>query len=75
MDSSNILLTIQDDGLGLPEGRTANGFGLAGMRERVRSVGGLVSVRNRPGGLGVTVEAQIPIRRESDPVNLTRQAS
>lgn len=57
-----VLIMVEDDGTGFSEGRATNGFGLAGMKERVRSVGGAVSVRNRPGRSGVTVEAELPLR-------------
>jgi two-component system sensor histidine kinase UhpB len=55
-----VLISVEDDGAGFPEGHATNGFGLAGMRERVRSVGGAVSVRNRPSHRGVIVEAELP---------------
>ncbi len=56
-----VRITVEDDGTGFPDGHATNGFGLAGMKERVRSVGGVVSVRNRPGRRGVTVEAEFPL--------------
>jgi len=56
-----ILITVEDDGAGFPAGSPTHGFGLAGMKERVRSVGGVVTIRNRPGRRGVTVEAEIPL--------------
>ena len=53
-------IVVEDDGKGLPaDGRF--GFGLAGMRERVRSVGGSITVRNRTTGSGVSVEAKLPL--------------
>ena len=54
-------LAVSDDGVGLPEGRTphSDAFGLAGIRERVRAVGGTLRLRSRAGG-GTTVEVEIP---------------
>ena len=54
-------LSIADDGVGLPRGRALrpDAFGLAGMRERVRAVGGTLRLRSRP-GRGTTVEVRIP---------------
>ncbi len=54
-------IIIEDDGTGFPEDRAPNGFGLAGMKERVQSVGGIVSVRNRSPQRGVVVEAILPL--------------
>ena len=52
-------IVVEDDGSGLPAGGRS-GFGLAGMRERVRSGGGTITVRNRTTGSGVLVEARLP---------------
>jgi len=56
-----LCLTVADDGVGLPvgHGRRPDAFGLAGMRERVRAVGGALRLRSRP-GRGTTVEVRIP---------------
>jgi two-component system sensor histidine kinase UhpB len=56
---------VEDDGSGIVEGRTPSGFGLSGMRERVKAVGGRLSIHEGPGGRGVTVEATLPIRVET----------
>ena len=56
-----LLLTIADDGRGLPaeadEARTR--FGIVGMRERVRLLGGNVSIDSSP-GRGTHVEVSLP---------------
>ncbi|WP_374305623.1 ATP-binding protein [Methylocella sp.] len=49
------------DGAGFDPARKRNGFGLAGMRERVRSAGGVMSADSRAGG-GARVAATLPIR-------------
>ncbi len=60
VDVDEATIVVEDDGSGLPaDGRS--GFGLAGMRERVRSGGGTITVRNRTTGSGVLVAARLPI--------------
>ena len=73
-----IVLTVWDDGRGLPEGTTAEQFqraghmGLTGMRERVHGLGGRMHAENIAGG-GLRVEVVVPAGRndgagrESDP--------
>ncbi|ACK52060.1 integral membrane sensor signal transduction histidine kinase [Methylocella silvestris BL2] len=60
-----IRIVVEDDGSGFSKDRGPNGFGLAGMQERVRSVGGVVTIRNRASRQGVIVEADIPIGGKS----------
>jgi len=61
-----ILLSIRDDGRGLPAVAPADGtrkpgpLGMIGMRARARSAGGDVSVRSHPGG-GVVIEVRVPL--------------
>jgi signal transduction histidine kinase len=47
-------LVVADDGVGLPE-PPRDGFGLQGMRERVRQLGGTVTVRDTAPGVTLTV--------------------
>jgi signal transduction histidine kinase len=69
LDGDEILLSIQDDGRGLPA-PTANGvpagrgLGMIGMRARARSAGGDVAIRSRPGA-GVLIEVRAPLRHET----------
>ncbi len=59
------IFSIRDNGCGfMQNGQRPAGFGLLGMRERVRSVGGSFSVASTP-GQGTLVEAHIPINQES----------
>jgi signal transduction histidine kinase len=57
-------LVVTDDGPGLPEGvrpeQARRGSGLAGIRERVRGVGGTLDVTSRPGE-GVRIRVVAPI--------------
>ncbi len=63
-DDVRVELTVEDDGPGLPDGVTARdarrGTGLAGIRERVRGVGGELELSSEP-GRGVRVSVRIPI--------------
>ncbi len=44
-DNGNIKLTVEDNGVGLPaDHRASNGFGIKGMMERAKSVGGTLEV-------------------------------
>lgn len=53
-------VTVGDDGRGPVSGSTAPGYGIVGMGERARSVGGTLSTGPRPGG-GFEVEASLPL--------------
>jgi signal transduction histidine kinase len=57
-----LLLSVEDDGRGLVEDGD-RGIGLAGMRERIEAVGGVISVQGRAEG-GVRVEARVPVEEQ-----------
>ncbi|MFM0136277.1 PAS domain-containing sensor histidine kinase [Caballeronia grimmiae] len=61
-DKTACTVTIKDNGRGAAlDMRSAAGtFGLVGMRERVRQLGGILAFRSRPGD-GFRVEAKIPL--------------
>jgi GAF domain-containing protein len=60
-------VSVADDGIGFDaEARRGNGFGLAGMRERVELAGGELSVL--PGGdAGTVVRARLPLAEPTYP--------
>ena len=61
-----VRLSIQDDGLGFDPRTTssdANGFGLQGLKERARLVGGKLRIQSRP-GQGTTISLTAPLAVE-----------
>lgn len=62
-----LLLTIQDNGRGMPVGAIsdARSFGLMGMRERALSLGGQATFVSVP-GKGTTVAVTIPLEPETE---------
>ena len=77
-----VVLTAQDDGIGLPAqaGDQPGSHGLLGMRERCRMLGGQFETGNTPGGgVGVTVRlplaAELPGQPASDPPQPTPSKS
>jgi signal transduction histidine kinase len=56
-------IEVQDDGSGFDEQAPGPGYGLSGMRERARALGGSLSIRSMP-GQGTTVAADIPLQGE-----------
>ena len=60
-DDETATIVVEDDGVGFPGGVPRSGFGLTGMQDRVRSVGGTMVARNRQAGRGVRVEVTLPL--------------
>ena len=60
---AGLVVRVADDGRGLPSD-AEEGMGLAGMRDRVRLMGGSVSIESRDGG-GVVVEARFATVRQA----------
>jgi two-component system sensor histidine kinase NreB len=61
---SEITVEVRDDGRGFDTGARSDGFGLAGLRERVYLTGGTLELKS--GGEGTQVRAELPIRRAAD---------
>ena len=55
-------IAVTDDGRGFSDDEPSEGFGLIGMRERIRLAGGRYDVESSPGE-GTTVHASIPATR------------
>ena len=63
----NVLLSIQDDGIGfdLVEARVLPGLGLSSLHERVRLINGELSIQSQPGkGTVITVKAPMGNSRQ-----------
>jgi signal transduction histidine kinase len=58
-------IAVTDDGQGFSTDDETAGFGLIGMRERIRLAGGRHAIETAPGA-GTTVHASVPATRESD---------
>jgi two-component system sensor histidine kinase UhpB len=58
----DLVLTVRDDGRGFDESRAHGGFGLLGMRERVKALGGSCSI-DSGSGRGTTVRVLLPHAR------------
>jgi two-component system sensor histidine kinase UhpB len=58
-DAGDILVSVEDDGRGFDATQQKPGHGLAGMEERVRAMGGVLTVTGRDDA-GVTVSARLP---------------
>lgn len=67
-ENGNVELRVSDDGVGFdPEGANSqSGLGMISMRERVRFVGGTLSLRSKP-SMGTQVEAVVPVTRKAYP--------
>ena len=62
--SQSVSLCVRDDGRGFnPELQRGKGFGLVGMRERIQSLGGQLTIASRP-GQGTEVIAVVPLAIE-----------
>jgi len=64
---NNIVCSIHNDGLGFDVDKTLNdkkrqGLGLLGMRERVHSIGGSITIRSAPED-GTTIEVLVPLEK------------
>jgi two-component system sensor histidine kinase UhpB len=62
--AGSVVLCVEDDGAGLPEGAVNGSGGLRGMRERAVLAGGALAVSN--GRRGVRVRLEVPALAEAD---------
>jgi signal transduction histidine kinase len=58
-DDEQVTVTVRDDGSGFKTAASTDGFGLTGMRERAKLLGGELSVRSAPGE-GTTISVAVP---------------
>jgi signal transduction histidine kinase len=57
---SVVILSVVDDGRGSPDNTTVDGYGLKGMHERIKLLGGKVSTHSRPEG-GFHLQVEVPV--------------
>lgn len=63
-----LLLRVQDDGQGCDLDTMTRGFGLLGIKERIKSLDGELDVQSQPGA-GMTVTARIPVGKAMFPLS------
>ena len=70
---SEVVLTVSDNGRGITteEMESPRSFGVMGMRERARALGGTVTISGAPGE-GTTVEATLPLEGDAAHSNSSR---
>ena len=76
-DGDDVRVTICDDGAGFQPAQQKPGFGLSGMEERIKALGGTLSIRVREQG-GVVVSARFPEKKtngETEPEMLSPEFS
>lgn len=59
-DAERLSLAVQDDGKGMSLPRRGTGLGLIGIEERVRELGGTVTIHSQP-GKGMLLKVSIPL--------------
>jgi two-component system, NarL family, sensor histidine kinase UhpB len=59
-EGGRLRVMVGDDGEGMPSG-AGLGYGLVGMGERVRAMGGTLGVASGRGGAGLVVTAELPL--------------
>jgi signal transduction histidine kinase len=66
-DSETMRLCVEDDGAGMPAAQTRNrgGFGIMGIRERAKIIGGAVKIESQP-GQGARIIVTFPANQPSD---------
>jgi two-component system sensor histidine kinase UhpB len=72
-DAGDVLVSVVDDGQGFDPEQQRLGHGLAGMEERVRAMGGVLTVTGRDEA-GVTVSARLP-GRVDEPAHPSQRAA
>jgi len=57
--NGHLAFSVIDDGIGFDATRTSAGTGLQNMKDRVASLGGLLSLESKPGN-GTTISGRLP---------------
>jgi signal transduction histidine kinase len=65
LSPDNLLLEVEDSGIGLSHPGAGRGIGMTGMRERAELVNGSIEITNRNGG-GCRVRLRVPIPQAAE---------
>jgi signal transduction histidine kinase len=60
------VLTVSDDGCGMPAVVRPGSTGLLAMRNRARTIGGDLTLEEGPGGSGTLVAIEFPVARPAE---------
>lgn len=60
VSAKRAILSVADDGIGIRQAAAPGHFGLTGMHERARRIGGTLRIDSNPQG-GTTVEVEVPL--------------
>jgi signal transduction histidine kinase len=75
-DGTEVMVEVQDDGAGFETDSVSQGFGLAGMRERVALVGGTLQVESGAQGTRVCARMPVTLRQAvEEPGSAAKQAA
>jgi signal transduction histidine kinase len=66
LDAAGCELTVVDDGIGFDVREQSSGYGLLGMEERARALGGVLAIESAP-GKGTTVRLRIQSTAQATP--------
>ena len=64
-ENGEVILRVEDDGVGVPAGAEEGGFGLRGLRERAAQLGGELALESKPSG-GTQLSFHLPLPVEED---------
>jgi len=65
VEADRLIMEIQDNGKGIRESKISSpkAFGILGMRERVRSLGGTILIQGHP-GRGTRIKVMVPMEQK-----------
>jgi signal transduction histidine kinase len=69
LSETEFIMTIRDNGSGLPAGAIGRSHGLTGMRHRAETLGGSWRAGRNPDGSGTEVEVRLPLSRIKAGIN------